>query len=341
MNVALRSAALRLKTKAEATLAQDRLANTARRANMAAEIARRAQREAARADVALRIADGEGDLLRRVNTIRAIETLELALETGRYHAAARMGTVHERISDEDAIAYARWPANDEAAKRLRGAQITDYVQLRAALRELCALRGEPIREDPVKVLERKLVGATIPGYFPTPRHVAARMAELAGVRRGSIVLEPSAGCGRLAEAAREAGCDEILCIEVNLTLFQLLEAKGFTSIHDDFMDEEYDHQQLFDGGATVVLTNPPFERGQDMDHVRRAFAQLRPGGTLVAIMSQGPFFREDAKSRGFRAWLETVNVDHREDLPPGTFDHSDVTQRTNVSAKLIRIRAPR
>jgi hypothetical protein len=58
--------------------------------------------------------------------------------------------------------------------------------------------------------------------------------------------------------------------------------------------------------------NPPFEKGQDIEHVRHAYDQLKPGGRVVAIMSEGPFFRSDKKATEFRDWLESRRRHQRE-----------------------------
>jgi 16S rRNA G1207 methylase RsmC len=50
--------------------------------------------------------------------------------------------------------------------------------------------------------------------------------------------------------------------------------------------------------------NPPFSNGQDIDHVRHAFDLLADGGRLIAIMSEGTFYRSDKKAVNFRAWLD-------------------------------------
>ena len=49
-----------------------------------------------------------------------------------------------------------------------------------------------------------------------------------------------------------------------------------------------------------ILTNPPFEKFQDIDHVRRAYTFLKPGGRLVAIMGNSAFFRQDKKAAQFQ-----------------------------------------
>ena len=88
---------------------------------------------------------------------------------------------------------------------MMAAGIGGLTTLRLALREMCSLRGEPPQEDPVKALERKLVGLTGNDFFPTPVAVADRMVELAGLRPKHFVLEPSAGSGRQASLVWLAG----------------------------------------------------------------------------------------------------------------------------------------
>lgn len=344
MNASLEKAATSLKTKAQAVLAQPRQTNTRRRVEMAAGIERRAQRDLERAELALKLAQADGlpQCLRAIKNVQQIAALEQCLEYGRMKAGNAAGETYPytRVSDADAARYAQVDRLGEDTKK-RVAPLVANFSLTAVLAALIEFKLPPKPADPVKALERKLVGATIPGFFPTAKPLATRMAELGGVRRGLFVLEPSAGSGRLAEAARDAGCEDLLCIEINHALAELLEAKGFTAEQGDFLEVADFAYQTSESRPDVILMNPPFEKGQDIDHVRHAFAQLRPGGVLVAIMSCGPFFRDDAKSRSFRTWLETLIVDHNETLPAGTFDHSDVTQRTNVTAQLIRIRAPR
>jgi hypothetical protein len=69
-----------------------------------------------------------------------------------------------------------------------------------------------------------------------------------------------------------------------------------------------------------------------VDHVLHAWKSLKPGGRLVSIMSQHPFFAEDAKSKDFRTWFDDVGG-FDEELPDGTFSY-EVTS-TSVSARLV------
>ena len=96
---------------------------------------------------------------------------------------------------------------------------------------------------------------------------------------------------------------DVDCIEYNYTLGEILTAKGHHLIGRNFMEDDWTAIQY-----DRILMNPPFENGQDIDHVRRAFDFIKPGGRLVAIMSEGPFFRSEKKATDFREWLTEVGV---------------------------------
>ena len=94
----------------------------------------------------------------------------------------------------------------------------------------------------------------------------------------------------------------------------------------------------FEGGAfDRIVMNPPFEHGQDVDHVRHAFELLKDGGRLVAIMGEHAFFGGDQKSIAFRAWLDELGGSS-EQLPSGTFEHQATS--TGVASRLVVIDKP-
>lgn len=152
----------------------------------------------------------------------------------------------------------------------------------------------------IDALERAVRLANIPGFFPTPPGVIARMLELAQVAAYHHTLEPSAGKGDIADALRAVGCEPLVC-ECSPALRDILAAKGYKFFGTDFLE----CSPLADGFERIVM-NPPFERGQDIDHIRHAYTCLRPGGRLVSVMSAGPSFRTDRKSEDFRAWFMAV-----------------------------------
>jgi phospholipid N-methyltransferase len=215
--------------------------------------------------------------------------------------------------------------------RIKKLDITNATELRAALREFLQYRGEKKQADPIKQLERDLVGNKIEGFFPTPKDLADRVVRQADIKDGMRVLEPSAGSGALADAVTRAKGDkvELQTIEQQGKLADLLQAKGYKTRQDNFLDlqdEEYDR----------IIMNPPFENGQDIDHVQHAYNRLAPGGKLVAIMSEGPFFRGDKKASEFRDWLNGRGASEK--LPEGSFKNSD--RSTGVSTRLVTIEKP-
>lgn len=182
--------------------------------------------------------------------------------------------------------------------------------------------GETIKENQN---ERELVNGHNFDLFPTPPTLAAEMVRRARIGAGDRVLEPSAGTGRLAKAAKEAGA-WVTCVEFNQSLVGHLLDMGFEVICKDFL--EYTQPARVD----AVVMNPPFSNGADIDHVRHAY-DLLTEGNLIAIMSEGSFYRSDKKSAAFRAWLESVGGES-EQLPAGTFRQSG----TNVSTRIVTIK---
>lgn len=189
---------------------------------------------------------------------------------------------------------------------------------------------EETERDEIAAREMKIKNSTIPGFFPTPADIVARMIDAADLELGQSILEPSAGSGAIAQAiTRYDPSAKITCLEINASLFQLLKLKGLQPKQEDFM--EFSEFQAFDR----VLMNPPFEKGQDVAHVRRAFLHLKPGGVLVAIMAPSWQHNSARKFADFREWLNTLPHDV-EDIGAGAFKASG----TNVSTVMVTIRKP-
>lgn len=199
----------------------------------------------------------------------------------------------------------------------------------AALWEL--IGGPSQAEKAAEELRRKIEAlqfAKIPGYFPTPAPIIARMIEAANIPDGHVtILEPSAGSGAILDAVHEAHPDALLyACETHSSLCEVLKLKGYRAQYHDFMEVEAD--PIWD----FVLMNPPFENGQDMAHVRHAFDMVKPGGRLVAIMSPGPFYRQDRKAQDFREWFDDL-AGEKEDIAAGAFKESG----TGVATVMVTI----
>jgi hypothetical protein len=114
-------------------------------------------------------------------------------------------------------------------------------------------------------------------FYPTPRWLAERVAELAEIGPDDVVLEPSAGQGAIAELLP---VDRTLCIEASSLRCKILRARGLEVDCADFLKGAHD-------GATVtrVCMNPPFDRGQWERHVQHAAGLLTGrGARLVAVL---------------------------------------------------------
>lgn len=226
----------------------------------------------------------------------------------------------------------QFSATRERRAKLKAMGIESAAEFRAALREFVALSEAPERPSRVKELERAMVGRRNDGldFFPTPSGVAQQMIEAAGIEEGMSVLEPSAGMGHIAEQIRETGVDPDV-VEFSSSRRELLEAKGFNVVANDFMEAsgEYDR----------IVMNPPFSDRRDAEHVRHAFDLLKPGGRIVAIMGEGVFFGQDKKAESFREWLDSVGGSS-EKLPDGTFIDPSLPVNTATNARLVVIDKP-
>lgn len=175
------------------------------------------------------------------------------------------------------------------------------------------------------------------GAFFTSEAVANRVVEVAGLRSGMAVLEPSAGSGMLAKAARARGA-EVTCVEIQPGLAHELGVlhRFADVVCSDFLRVEPADLGLFD----AVVMNPPFDRGRDCDHVRHALRFLRPGGVLVAIMSARAEFGDDRRHKAFHRLVEECSPAYGNrpwwDLPAGSFAHAG----TNVNTVILAIRKP-
>jgi phospholipid N-methyltransferase len=190
----------------------------------------------------------------------------------------------------------------------------------------------PIAEDlgrrPFEALKAALKTgvqvAVAPQLFPTPPALAKRMVELADLRPGLCVLEPSAGTGNIVRAVLDAVDTEVLAYEINRDLCSLLE-RTFPSWKLQARCKDFLEVTDFMGQYERILMNPPFHNGADVVHILYALKFLRPGGVLVALCANGP--RQQAELRPL--------ADTWEELPDGTF----AEQGTNVRVVLLTVRS--
>ncbi len=158
-------------------------------------------------------------------------------------------------------------------------------------------------------------------FFGTSKKMVSELCEKAFdpyMNKSLKVLEPSAGQGAIVEGvldwfydeAINVRLDSIHMIEFMPENFQILEQK-YKEKHPknpfdvpikikqmDFL--EYDKRiDYFD----VVIANPPFSGGQDIQHFYKMYEVCAPTGIVVSIMSTGWLHNSGKKFKEFREWL--------------------------------------
>lgn len=162
-------------------------------------------------------------------------------------------------------------------------------------------------------------------FFPTPRSIAEKMCDLAELNSSCRVLEPSCGKGDLADVIYERGIGELLGIELNLDIERYLSGKPYTALTGlDFLTAS-SYPQIWNR----IIMNPPFSKQQDIDHIMKAYSILQPGGILVAVVSESPFFRSNKKSEAFRNFLDKQDATIIP-IEEGAFKESGTMVRTRI-----------
>jgi len=161
-------------------------------------------------------------------------------------------------------------------------------------------------------------------YFPTPAGLVENLVSHLDIHAGTKVLEPSAGKGAIASKCAELGA-LVDCYELMQDNYDAL--RSVSSLHKvskaDFLSVEPSPEYDF------VVMNPPFFGQADVKHVMHAFKFLKPGGTLVSIMSNGVSFRTNRLTTQFREFV----YDHGgviDPLPDNSFKESGTLVNTVV-----------
>lgn len=157
--------------------------------------------------------------------------------------------------------------------------------------------------------------------FQTPQDLASRLVGLLDLRPGMSLLEPSAGLGRLIQAAQTFNLSRVTAIEIAQQCASELfrEFEYITLLQRDFLTVSPLETGLFD----AVAMNPPFTMRGDIKHILHAVKFLAPGGKLAALCLDTPH-RERALRHLAATW---------EQVPAGAFK----TEGTGVACVLLTI----
>ncbi|WP_026959863.1 class I SAM-dependent methyltransferase [Aliagarivorans taiwanensis] len=165
-------------------------------------------------------------------------------------------------------------------------------------------------------------------FFATPAMLVQKAINKLQLSAEESWLEPSAGQGALANAARAISLNGTV-VELMADNAKSLREQHYTPIEADFMALGGEELGTFD----KIIANPPFTRGQDCDHIKKMFqVHLKPGGRLVAFASQSWMTGTTRKYLAFRQWLKDQGA-CVEEIEAGAFK----TSGTNVQTVLITI----
>jgi methylase of polypeptide subunit release factors len=166
-------------------------------------------------------------------------------------------------------------------------------------------------------------------FFATPEALADEMVLLANVDYGLDILEPSAGQGAIVKAINKRLPNQIVdCYELMEVNRKILGGIHTVRIQGDDFLAHASGFKFYDR----IIANPPFNKNQDIDHIRHMYAFLKPKGVLVSASSTHWENVDRKKEREFRSWLDGIGATIQP-IEPDTFKESG----TSVGGNLIII----
>lgn len=182
------------------------------------------------------------------------------------------------------------------------------------------------KEDPSEAITLYIDCGYLPpinphAYFVTPSDTIKEAIEITNIPTDSSnlkFLEPSAGCGRIAELVRLAHPTmQIDCIEIDPKNRKILVEKGFNLVANNF--ERYKCDVLYN----IIIMNPPFQGITYQKHIRKAWEMLVEGGLLTAIVPS-----EYRKHSSFRNWIFEFG---------NTTYIGNVFENTNIECEIVSL----
>lgn len=202
-------------------------------------------------------------------------------------------------------------------------------------------KGHVFAHDPEARLDDAILTGSIEvqdyEFFPSSPTVVREALQLAVPDFGSVTwrgLEPSAGQGAFATRLA-AHVGELVMVEIDPVNVAKLMTVAWNALYGipatvwsgDFLQTS---AAELGGAFDLIAMNPPFSRGQEIDHVTHAYGMLKPGGVLVSVMSAGVTFRQDRRYRSFRETLGPLIAP----LPARSFKVAG----TEVATVLVKLR---
>lgn len=173
-------------------------------------------------------------------------------------------------------------------------------------------------------------------FFPTPVKVVDEMIRTANLKPDSIMLESSAGTGRILDEAKKVinSVDNFVVIEMNSERQRILRDKGYkVDFNGTFEDSLKDSETLKKiKNCDKVVINPPFKNDSDVKHLLISYMFCADNADVVSILQENSLYYDRQIHRVFKEFLSLIGKDAYEvvSLPAGSFKDELTTVDTVI-----------
>ncbi len=176
-------------------------------------------------------------------------------------------------------------------------------------------------------------------FYATPDELADELVEFAEIKDGMTILEPSAGQGAVIKAVYRAfprtmkgGNDNSI---VTVDYCELMEdnqnilSKEIDGGRTSFIGADFLKLKNSTKKYDRIIANPPFNKNQDITHIREMYNHLKKGGRLVSIASIHWKLSKNKTETEFKNWLKKVQATIH-DVEKGRFKSSGTGTATCI-----------
>jgi len=171
----------------------------------------------------------------------------------------------------------------------------------------------------------------IAGYFSTEGKALDILIDSLELKPHHYVLEPEAGSGSIVDKIKPL-VKKIDCVEINYSLCEILEKRGFSPNQGDFLAMKA--KPIYDR----IALNPPFEKDQHINHLMHSIKMLKPNtGLVCCIMPKGAHLKKHSlKNKRFsnlvKKWLD-CGIAEIIELPENSFKKVG----TSISTQILKV----
>lgn len=167
-------------------------------------------------------------------------------------------------------------------------------------------------------------------FYPTPRTLLKKMLGGVSLWKYPHILEPEAGKGDICDYLREQRKElDIECIELNPELAATLRGKGYSVIHDDFLNFEPVYSY------NLIVMNPPFDNGAA--HLLKALQVMASGGRILCILN-AETLKNPCTNQRKSLCLQLADLNAQIEYEKMAF--SSAERSTNVEVAVIDVTVP-